>query len=163
MTTVPMPIPMPVGAGADPLSYPLIAQLFVVHGYTEVNGANFDAFAARTGHTLLLFTEDPVKYRETLDLAVIVPQIERAFAGRFEVGVLLPEAAREFQPRFGFRRWPAFVLLRDGRYVGAVDGLRDWSEYIAEAARLLAAPPSRAPTVGIAVRGAGDASAPCGN
>ena len=163
MTVAPTPIPMPVGAGADPRSYPLIAQLFLLHGYTEVQAANFDAFVRRTGHTLLLFTEDPVKYRETLDLAVIVPEIERAFAGRFEVGVLLPEAAREFQPRFGFRRWPAFVLLRDGRYVGAVDGLRDWSEYIDEVARLLAAPPSRAPTVGIAVKDAGSAPAACGS
>jgi hydrogenase-1 operon protein HyaE len=85
---------------------------------------------------------------------VIVPEIQRAFPGRFAVGVLLPAAAREFHPRYGFRRWPAFVLLRDGQYLGAVDGLRNWDEYVGVVARLLEAPPTRAPTVGIAVKGA---------
>jgi hydrogenase-1 operon protein HyaE len=159
-----MTIPMPVAAGADPRSYPLIAQLFATHGYTEVDAGNFDAFTQRAGHTLLLFTEDPVRFKETLDLAVIVPEIGRAFLGRYAVGVLLPEAARAFHPRYGFRRWPAFVLLKDGRYVGAVDGLRNWDEYVEEVARLLEAPPTRPPTIGIAVAGAGAGDAPgaCG-
>jgi hydrogenase-1 operon protein HyaE len=156
-----MTIPMPAAPGPDARSFPLIAQLFTKHGCTEVDAANFDAFAVRPGNVLLLFTEDPVRFRETLDLAVIAPEIARAFPGRFAVGVLLPEAARAFQPRFGFRRWPAFVLLRDGEYVGAVDGLRDWDEYLREVARLLAAPVSRPPTVGIAVRGTADADSAC--
>jgi hydrogenase-1 operon protein HyaE len=162
MTTV-APIPMPLAAGADARLYPPIARLFATHGYTEVHADNFDAFAARAGHTLLLFTEDPIRYKETLDLAVIVPEIARAFPGRFAVGVLLPEAAREFHPRYGFRRWPAFVLLREGEYLGAVDGLRNWDEYVDEVARLLEAAPTRPPTVGIAVKGAGEAPGACGS
>jgi hydrogenase-1 operon protein HyaE len=128
---------MPVAAGADPRAFPVIAQLFTKHGYAEVDAASVDALARHPGHTLLLFTEDPVRVRETLDLAVIVPEIDRAFAGRLRIGVLLPAAAREVQPRFAFRRWPAFVVLKDGRYVGAVDGLRDWEEYLAMVAGLL--------------------------
>jgi len=156
-----MTLPMPVAAGADARSFPLIAQLFAKHGFTEVRAENFAAFTEAAGHTLLLFTEDPIRIKETLDVAVIVPEIVRAFPGRFAVGVLLPEAARAFQPRYGFRRWPAFVMLKDGQYVGAVDGLRNWAEYIEDVARLLAAAPTRAPTVGIAVKGAGDAGSVC--
>ena len=141
--------------------HPLLQQLFTRHGFTEVRADNFDAFAGQRGHTLLLFTEDPHRYKETLDLAVIVPEIARAFAGRFAVGVLLPAAAREHQPRYGFRRWPAIVLLRDGAYVGAIDGLRDWGEYGAEVARLLAAEPSRPPAIGIAVAAAGAGPGAC--
>jgi hydrogenase-1 operon protein HyaE len=161
--TTPTPIPMPLAAGADARSYPLIAGLFARHGYAEVNAENFAAFTRRAGHALLFFTEDPARFKETLDLAVIVPEIAQAFPGRFAVGVLLPEAARALQPRYGFRRWPAIVVLRDGEYVGAVDGLRNWDEYLVEVAGLLAAPPSRPPTVGIAVKGAGDAAAGCGD
>jgi hydrogenase-1 operon protein HyaE len=150
-----MTISMPVAAGADPRSYPLIDQLFARHRCTEVLAENFDAFTGRAGHTLLLFIEDPVRCKETLDLAVIVPQIAAAFAGRFAVGVLLPEAARAFHPRYGFRRWPAFVLLKDGGYVGAVDGLRNWNEYVDEVARLLAAPVVSVPTPVIAIRRGG--------
>ena len=141
--------------------HPLLQQLFTRHGFTEVRADNFDAFAGQPGHTLLLFTEDPHRYKETLDLAVIVPEIARAFAGRFAVGVLLPAAAREHQPRYGFRRWPAFVLLKDGAYVGAIDGLRDWGEYGAEVTRLLAAEPSRPPAIGIAVAAAGAGPGAC--
>lgn len=155
-------IPLPASAGADARTHPLLAQLFTKHGATEVDAANFDAFTRRAGHTLLLFAEDPVRYRETLDLAVIVPEIAKAFAGRFAVGVLLPEAARAFHARYGFRRWPAVVMLKDGEYVGAIDGLRDWDEYGEEIARLLAAPPTRPPTVGIAVKSANDGSGACG-
>lgn len=156
-----MTIPMPIAPGADARAYPLIAGLFARHGYTDVCAANFAAFTQRAGHTLLLFTEDPARFKETLDLAVIVPEIARAFPGRFAVGVLLPEAARVLQPRYGFRRWPAIVVLKDGEYVGAVDGLRNWDEYLTRVAALLDARPSRPPTVGIAVKGAPDAPAGC--
>ena len=137
--------------------HPLIAQLFSKHGYTEVDAGNLDAFRQQSGHALLLFMEDPLRVRETLDLAVIVPELTRAFPKRFRVGVLLPEAARPLHARYGFRRWPAFVVLRDGEYVGAIDGLRNWDEYVQEVARLLDAAPTRPPTVGIAVKTAGGA------
>ena len=156
-----MTIPMPLGPDADPMAHPLIAQLFTRHGFAEVTRENFAAWTQRTGRTLLLFLEDPARYKETLDIAVIVPQLAQAFAGRFAVGVLLPEAAREIAVRYGFRRWPAFVVLADGNYVGAVDGLRDWNEYRTEVARLLAAPPSRPPTVGIAVKGGDQGAESC--
>ena len=92
------------------------------------------------------------RVRETLDIAVIVPELRRAFPGRFRVGVLMPESARPLQPRYGFRRWPALVLMSDGSYVGAIEGLRDWDGFLQQLARLLDAPPARAPTVGAAMR-----------
>jgi len=157
-----MTIPSPLTAGVDARAHPLIAQLFTKHGATEVDAANFDTFARRAEHTLLLFTEDPVRYRETLDLAVIVPEITKAFGGRFAVGVLLPEAARALHPRYGFRRWPAVVMLKEGQYVGAIDGLRDWDEYGEDIARLLDATPTRPPSVGIAVKDTNESSGACG-
>jgi len=148
--------------GADLVaSYPLVAQLFTRHGYAELSASNLDAFLAQPGRALLAFLEDPLRIKETLDLAVILPQLERAFPARFRVGVLLPEAARQQQLRYGFNRWPALVMLADGQYVGAVDGLRNWDDYLAQIEALLASGPSRPPTVGIAVRGAGDAPSAC--
>jgi hydrogenase-1 operon protein HyaE len=155
-------IPMPIAEGADVLaSYPLIAQLFAKHGFARLDAEGLAAFADAPGHALVLFTEDPVRYKETLDLAVIVPELARAFPGRFRVGVLLPDAARVVHVRYGFRRWPAFVVLKDGAYVGAIDGLRNWDEYLTELAALLVAPPSRPPSVGIAVAGSTPAAGGC--
>jgi len=156
-----MTIAMPLPVDADARQYPLIERLFSKHGYAEVTPANFAGWTQRPGRTLLLFVEDPGRYKETLDLAVIVPELVRAFPGRFAVGVLLPEAARELCVRYGFRRWPAFVVLADGKYVGAVDGLRNWDEYLTEVARLLDAAPTRPPTLGIAVKGGGEGAGSC--
>jgi hydrogenase-1 operon protein HyaE len=126
-------------------AHPLLAQLFLRHGFERLDEASHDAFVARRGHALLLFTEDPARFREVLDLAVIAPQLALAFPGRFRTGVLLPAAARAIAPRYRFRRWPAFVLLRDGLHVGAIDGMRNWDEYLRELGRLLEAEPCDPP------------------
>ena len=141
-------------------SHPLIERLLAQPGFVEVDAATLDAFVRVPGHVLLVFLEDPARYKETLDLAVIVPEIAAAFRGRFAVGVLRPDAARAVHPRYGFRRWPAVVLLKDGRYVGAVDGLRAWGDYVTEIAQLLAAPPARPPGIEIPVRAEGGAPVP---
>ncbi len=143
-------------ARPDLRAHPLIAALFTRHGFAEVDPDSLASFCARPGAALLLFLEDPVRYKETLDVAVIVPELVRALAAPMHLGVLLPEAARAVHPRYGFRRWPAFVVLRDGAYVGAVDGLRNWDDYLAETRALLAAAPARPPTIGIPVRGGGE-------
>jgi len=141
--------------------HPLIAQLFTRHGCTEITAENIDAFVESPGHAMLVFTEDPLRVRETLDIAVIVPELTRAFPGAFRVGVLMPEAARQLHSRYGFRRWPAFVVLSDGRHVGAVDGLRNWDEYVKELGALLETGPKRPPTIGIPVKVAGAGARGC--
>jgi hydrogenase-1 operon protein HyaE len=140
-----------------PAVHPLIEQLFSRHGFVQVDADSLDAFAAAPGHALLVFTEDPVRFKETLDLAVIAPEVAKAFAGAFRAAALLPADARKVAPRYGFARWPALVLLKDGEYVGAIDGLRDWEEYVEEMHHLLAAEPTRAPSIGIAVKSSGAA------
>jgi hydrogenase-1 operon protein HyaE len=145
-----------------PSLHPLLAQLADRHGFVPLSPDAVDAYTQQPGLTLLAFTEDPVRYRETLDLAVIAPELARTFENTFRCGVLYPEAARKVAPRYGFARWPALVVLRDGEYVGAIDGLRDWEGYLTEMAALLAAAPSRPPSVGIAVKSAAAPSS-CGH
>ena len=53
------------------------------------------------------------------------------------------------------------MILADGKYVGVVDGLRNWDEYLEELARLLDAAPTRPPTLGIPVKGGSDGAASC--
>lgn len=142
--------------------HPLLARLSAALDAPILPVEQFDAWAAQPGHALVVFTEDPVLFRETLDLAVIVPELAQAFPQRFRTAVLLQAAARAIAPRYGFRRWPALVLLKDGRYVGAIDGLRDWQDYLQELQRLLEAQPTRPPSIGIAVTAAGQGdSQPC--
>jgi hydrogenase-1 operon protein HyaE len=125
--------------------HPLLERLTRELGYAAPELETFGAFAESPGDTLLFFADDPERIRETLDLAVILPEIANAFPGRFAVGVLLPAVANAVAPRYGVRRWPALVLLRDGRYVGAIEGIRDWDEYRFHVARLLEIEPSAPP------------------
>lgn len=150
-------------AATTAVLHPLLEQLVSRHGFTALDADSIDGFIDAPGHAMLVFTEDPVRYKETLDLAVIAPEVARAFASRFRVGVLYPAVARKVAPRFGFTRWPALVMLRDGAHVGAIDGLRNWDEYLEETQRLLDAEPTRPPSVGIAVRSAGGEAPGCGH
>lgn len=141
-----------------PAMHPLLQQMLAEMSCTLLDESSFDDWASRDGRALVFFSEDPLQYRETLDLAVVVPQLARAFAGRFRTGLLLAGPARRLAPRYGFRRWPALVMLDAGRHVGAIDGVRDWSEYRRLLQDLLVAPVSRPPGIGIAVHPAGGPS-----
>jgi hydrogenase-1 operon protein HyaE len=46
---------------------------------------------------------------------------------------------------------PALLFLRDGAYVGVIEGLRDWNELVGEYDAMLLKPVSRARSIGVAV------------
>jgi hydrogenase-1 operon protein HyaE len=140
--------------------HPLLLRLVRVTGATVLDPGTFDAWAEQPGAAMVVFAEEPARSKETLDLAVIVPELHAIREGRFRVGLLPPAASRTLASRYGFARWPAFVILRNGRYVGAVDGIRNWGTYVAELDRLLDAESTRPPTVGIPVTAAGQAALP---
>jgi hydrogenase-1 operon protein HyaE len=140
--------------------HPLLTRLVQETGASVLGPETFDAWVEQPGAAMVVFAEDPDRTKETLDMAVIVPELHAARAGGFRVALLPPDTARALAPRYGFARWPAFVMLRDGRYLGAVDGIRDWDVYVAELDRLLAAEPTRPPTVGIPVMAAGASASP---
>jgi len=140
--------------------HPLLARLVQQTAAAVLGPDTFDAWAGQPGAAMVVFAEDPDRSKETLDMAVIVPELHAARAGGFRVALLPPDTARALAPRYAFARWPAFVILRDGHYVGAVDGIRDWDVYVAELDRLLAAEPTRPPTVGIPVIAAGASASP---
>lgn len=138
--------------------HPLLLRMRQLTGAALLEADEVDDWARLPGVAMLVFAEEPDRYKETLDLAVVVPELHAARPRAFRVGLLRPVVARAIAPRYGFARWPAFVMLRDGAYLGAVDGIRDWDVYLAELDRLLAADPVRPPSVGIPVRVAGAAA-----
>lgn len=140
--------------------HPLLQRMLQTTGAALLDADTLDPWLTQPGAAMLVFVDDPDRQKETLDLAVIVPELHAARRGAFRVALLPPALARGVATRYGFARWPAFVLLRDGRYLGAVDGLRDWGVYLDALDALLAAEPTRPPSVGIAVRAA-QAAPPC--
>ena len=125
------------------------------HGYALLDGDSFAAYVAAPGACLILFAEDPAKVPETWDLTVILPEAVARLDVPVRVGMLEPAAARTLAARYGIRLWPALLALRDGGYLGTVEGLKDWGAYARLLPELLAAEPSRPPGIGIPVNNTG--------
>ena len=77
------------------------------------------------------------------DLAVVLPELMQAFAGRFRAALVERASERALQKRFGFARWPALVFTRGGELVGTITGMHDWDEFVARVATQLESPTRR--------------------
>jgi len=126
-----------------------IGRLEQKHGFQRVapEAAEFPA-----GLCALLLTEDPQRNLEVLDACVILPEALKAVGDGIARRVAGPDAAPALMQRYGVARAPAVVFLRDGEYVGALAGIRDWAEYRVEVERLLAAPTQGRKAIPIPVR-----------
>ena len=72
----------------------------------------------------------PNAKRVSLDIAVIAPELKKAFAGALTETVFTRfNESRALAGRFGITGMPAVALFRDSVYLGAVQGLKDWNEY----------------------------------
>lgn len=125
-----------------------IGRLRQKHGFVRL-AAGIADFPG--GLCAVLLTEDPQRNPEVLDACVILPEVLKPLADQVVRLVAGPEAAPALLQRFGVGRAPAVVFLRDGAYLGSINGIRDWSAYQYEIAKLLNGPPQPKP-VAIAVR-----------
>lgn len=103
------------------------------------------------GDCVLFIAGDPVRFPECLDVAVVLPELQRFFSSRFRIAVAERESEDGLAKRYGATRRPALVFLRDGQYVTTVSGMLDWDDYIKEVGQALALPTSRVPGIGIPV------------
>ncbi len=67
-------IPSATAAAAQ---HPLLARLVALTGAAALDLETFDVWANRPGAAMLVFVDDPDRHKETLDLAVIVPELAR--------------------------------------------------------------------------------------
>jgi hydrogenase-1 operon protein HyaE len=133
-----------------------IRRLTEHHHYPLLDEANLDAYVAQRDHLVLFFSENPAKFPESNDVAMILPELVKAFAGRLEAALIAPAAQQALQRRYGFSQWPALVFLRRGAYLGAITQMRNWDDYLREIEQLLQAEPTSPP--GFAIPVVGEAS-----
>jgi hydrogenase-1 operon protein HyaE len=123
------------------MRHPLIQRLHDEFGYPELTVENHDEFAAPDEIGVLFFAGDPNRYKETTDVAVVLPELARAFGDRLRPAVVAKADEIELQKKYGFRAWPSLVLVRSGGYLGTVSRMKNWSEYLEEISELLTAQP----------------------
>lgn len=108
-------------------------------------------WTAKGGDRVVLLAGDPVRFPEGQDVAAVLPELMKAFPGRFSIAVV-PRAEEDAVARkYGSQRWPALLFFRDGQYVTAIAGMQDWDVYISGVDAALKMPTSRPPTIGIPV------------
>lgn len=114
-----------------------IARMQAKHGFQILSG---ESLSFPDGLAALLVTEDPQRNLEVLDACVILPEALKPLGDSISRHVAGPDTAPALMQQYGIARAPAVVFLRDGEYVGALNGIRDWSEYQTEVSRLLDGP-----------------------
>ena len=124
---------------------PIVRNMIEARQYPVIGLDEIENFTGTHRFAVLFFTELMKPVPETADVAVILPELERAFDGRFAVAVVAWEAQRDLQRRFRFSKYPSLVFLKDGEYLGAISGVLDWTDYLVRVAAILEAEPSEPP------------------
>ena len=127
------------------MTSPLLEQLQTRHSYPLLDADSYDHFVYGNGTVVLFFCNDPVQFPESNDVAVILPELLKAFNGRLQAAIIAKPIERELQARFRFAGRPSLVFLRNGEYLGVITGIRNWHEFMQETAEILAAAPSQPP------------------
>lgn len=124
---------------------PLIDSIIEREKLPVVNADALVEFAKDNGDTVLFVTGDWKRHVEVNDVAVILPEILKASNGALKAAVLDRESERKIQTMYRFSKFPSLIFLRDGEYLGVIQKVLDWQDYIVEINEILAGEPKPAP------------------
>ncbi len=124
---------------------PLLQSIIERHGYEVVNHQQLDQFAQDREHVVLFFAGDAERLAESNDVAVVLPELDKAFAGTITPAIVARESERELQRRYRFNAFPSLVFLRRGQYLGTIQRIQDWADYIRDIRAILTSEPTEPP------------------
>ena len=130
---------------------PLVMRLVRDFGAALVDENSVADWAALPGDRVLLLAGDAVRFPEGQDVAAVLPELMKVFAGRFAVAAVPRDSEDAVARRYGSQRWPSLLFFRGGHYVTAIAGMQDWDVYLQGVEAALRMPTSRPPTIGIPV------------
>ncbi|WP_413720821.1 hydrogenase accessory protein [Silicimonas sp. MF1-12-2] len=98
------------------------------------------AWIKRPGVQVLFVPGDWQRNLETADVAVILPELQTAFQGRFDCAVVDEAMEPGVKESSGVYKTPSLIFYRDGVCLGGIPKVRDWDDYMARIARFLDMP-----------------------
>lgn len=107
-------------------------------GAPHLSPEDIDLFIAPAGLRVIFVTGDPVKLLDSVDLAVVLPELMRRFEGQISAGVCQRDAEAAMASRFGADVKPALVFFASGQHLGTIPRVRDWDEYITKVTDFMA-------------------------
>jgi hydrogenase-1 operon protein HyaE len=116
------------------MDQPVLNALAQRAGLFWADEGNIDAFlvpaADKGDHALLFFSGAAAPRPETFDVAAVLPEILRAFAGRLRGAIVAPEAEASLKGRFQVFVTPSLCVTRGGEPVTVLPKILDWSDYL---------------------------------
>lgn len=123
----------------------VLASVVARRGYRVLGADALDAACADAPLAMIFLAGDWWRLAESDDVAAVLPELERALGGHAEIFVAARADERALQRRWRFTAFPALIFLREGGYLGAIEGIRDWADYLVEIPAILEREPSDPP------------------
>jgi len=133
-----------------PKPTPLIDRLQDELNYPLLTLNTIKEFLLDNEHSVLFFTEDANRFAETNDVAIVLPELTAVFTD-LKPALIARDDEKKLQSMYGFTAWPALVFMRRDKYLNALTGIHDWSDYLTEIKQILTSQPSRPKSIGIPV------------
>ena len=131
---------LPEPAVRSGVLHPLVARLSTEFDYPRLeNASDLAEFTHRPGAHCLFVPGDAARNLETPDAAVVLPELRQAFQNAFDCAVVGDGIEAELREATRALKAPAFLFFREGAYLGAIEKIRDWDDYIARTSHFLAA------------------------
>lgn len=128
----------PAPAAPSGQMHPLVARLIHEMNYPLLsNLSDLAEFTARPGAHCLLVPGDAARNLETPDAAVVLPELRMTFQHAFDCAVVADAIEAEVRQRTHALKTPSFLFWRDGEFLGAIEKIRDWDDYIARTTHIL--------------------------
>lgn len=118
--------------------HPLVARLETEFGWPRLRSLSDVAeFTGRPGAHCLFVPGDAARNLETGDAAVILPELRMAFQRAFDCAVVDDAIEARLRESCRALKTPGFLFFHEGRYLGAIEKIRDWDDYITRTAHIL--------------------------
>jgi hydrogenase-1 operon protein HyaE len=137
---------------------PLIKAMIEQYHYPVLNLDNINEYIQSQDECVLFFTENPTRFPESDDVAMILPELVKEYGYRFTAAVIEQDSQRKLQARYDFKEWPTLVFLRKGEYLGAISRVQDWNEYIIKINDFLTSGPKKILSIGVPIETASASS-----
>lgn len=108
----------------------LLIDRLLEAGYPHLEAEDVDLFVASGGLRVIFVTGDPVKLLDSVDIAVVLPELCRHFAGNIVPAVATRGAEPALASRFGAEVRPSLLFFSAGQHLGTIPRVRDWDEYV---------------------------------
>ena len=124
---------------------PLLQSIIDREGIAVVTDEDLEAITSELPFTMLFVAGDAERIAESNDVAVVVPELARALGSAVTPLVAARASERDIQRRYRFNAFPALIFLRNGEYLGVIQRIQDWTDYLRVIPEILSREPSDPP------------------